>query len=331
MKSPACVAETASPSRTVSERRSTENSARAARAPITRASTGLTSVAGGDRHRRAPRPSPPGTGAVLAALDGRRRSGRVVRVPSPAPPRISKLSDSEAISGRPMPRDASRRWLGVGARSHGRGRESRSRLPRRRRRRVTSSGPGSPSSYAWSTTLLQASVTTVFRSAIRALREPERLAQPRDGLPHHHHVLGLRRQDADGGLGLLTAQPLRARSRPPPSASSRSEWTGSSARSPVISSTRPTASAPPRWATAKPSPASSARRRASRITPRIEESTKVAGGEVDHVGSAARRSARSSRRRSSGAVLRSCSPLIESTANPASGRSSAISPSAHNP
>ncbi len=104
--SPVC-AETASPIRTVSERRSTGNSARAASAPSTRAITGLT-IAPGLIATFSSSGAAAGAPAPGASMRPEGRAKRTLMlVPPPAAPLISKLSESEAISGSPRPRLAS--------------------------------------------------------------------------------------------------------------------------------------------------------------------------------------------------------------------------------
>ena len=90
----------------MSASRSTENSARAASAPITRARTGFTMTPGVQRDRRAPAGSPSGC-RWAEPPEAHSRSESVVLLPCPAPPLISKLSDRAAIRGRPRPSDAS--------------------------------------------------------------------------------------------------------------------------------------------------------------------------------------------------------------------------------
>ena len=115
--------------------------------------------------------------------------------------------------------------------------------------------------------------------------EAERLAKSGDRLANHHHVLG------GGGKGELESALCHAGDFPESfvtseKASSLSACTGSSARRPVTSSTRFTASAPFAWNTAKPISASA--RTSARVEDRAEDGRvdERGGGEVDHRGGA---------------------------------------------
>ena len=89
----------------MSASRSTENSARAARAPITLARTGRTiarpliCIASSSAASMC--------GVPLAAAAAASSKRILIRVPLPAAPEISKLSESAAIRGRPRPRESS--------------------------------------------------------------------------------------------------------------------------------------------------------------------------------------------------------------------------------
>ena len=95
----------------MSASRSTENSARAASAPITRARTGRTIA-------------PPliciasssavSTRSAPLRLAGASSKRIVICVPCPAAPEISKLSERAAIRGRPSPSESSSPTLVLG-------------------------------------------------------------------------------------------------------------------------------------------------------------------------------------------------------------------------